>query len=161
MNLVFPLKKLDPRAVIPAQGTPMSAGFDVVACIDKPLVLKYGDPAALVPTGLAIYMGAASDSVAALILPRSGLGHKHGLIFGNTIALIDADYQNQWYVSALNRGNVRDAEGNYMDIVIQPGERFAQIIFVPVLHPQFREVDDFGEETLRGLGGFGSTGQAS
>lgn len=159
MSLVFPLKKLDPRAVIPAQGTPMAAGFDVVACINEPLVLKHGDPAVLIPTGLAIYMGAASSTVAALILPRSGLGHKHGLVLGNTIGLVDGDYQNQWFISAFNRGNARDAEGNYLDIVIQPGERIAQIVFVPVLHPQFQVVEDFEDETLRGLGGFGSTGR--
>lgn len=143
------LKRLDPRAVIPAQGTTMSAGFDLVACIDAPITIKQGQPAVLIPTGLSIYI--ADKSVVGLIVPRSGLGHKQGLVMGNTIGVIDADYQGHWYVSAWNRGQ-------QIDIVINPGDRLAQVVFVPVVHPEFCIVHDFSDPTERGAGGYGSTG---
>lgn len=148
----------------------MSAGYDLIACIDEPMVIKHGDKAVLVPTGLAMFIN--DGSVAGVILPRSGLGHKQGLVLGNTLGLMDGDYQNQWYVSVWNRGNGRDPNsieskygqplkhGDYPDIVINPGDRIAQCIFIPVLHPVFVEVEEFSEETERGIGGFGSTGVA-
>lgn len=146
------VKVLDPRAAVPVRGTQKSAGYDLIACIDEPISLRRGNKAVLIPTGLAIYIDHAE--VAGLILPRSGLGHKQGLILGNTLGLIDADYQNQWFVSAVNRGQQDE-------IVINPGERIAQAVFVPVIHPEFVKVEEFNEETERGLGGFGSTGVGS
>lgn len=131
------------------RGTSMSAGYDLIACIDKPVSIRHGDKATMIPTGLAIYIN--DPNIAALILPRSGLGHKQGLALGNTVGLVDADYQNQWYVSAWNRGQQDE-------IVINPGDRFAQAVFIPVIHPNFEIVSEFSEETERGLGGFGSTG---
>lgn len=127
----------------------MSAGYDLIACIDEPLVVKYGDKAVLIPTGLAMFIN--DGSVAGIILPRSGLGHKQGLVLGNTLGLIDGDYQNQWMVSAWNRGQQHE-------VTINPGDRIAQAVFVPVIHPEFITVSEFSEETERGLGGFGSTG---
>lgn len=134
-----------------APATAQSAGYDLRAAIDAPLVVRRGEPAVLVPTGLAIYSGSAQ--MAGLILPRSGLGHKKGLVLGNLVGLIDGDYQQQWYVSAWNRGQCDE-------IVIEPAERIAQAIFVPVIHPRFEVVDEFPEVTERALGGFGSTGAA-
>lgn len=150
MDLNFQLKLLDQRA-LPQRATPMSAGYDVVACIDEPMVIKKGDKATLIPLGFACYM--AYGQVAGLILPRSGLGHKQGLALGNTVGVVDGDYQNQWFASAWNRGQQDE-------IVINPGDRLAQIIFVPVLHPTFQLVEEFTEASERGLGGFGSTGVA-
>jgi dUTP pyrophosphatase len=150
--MIFEVKVLDPRAATMIYGpaTSMSAGYDLVACIDEPLILKKSEKAILIPTGLAIHMD--HQNVAAIILPRSGLGHKQGLVLGNSVGLIDADYQNQWFVSACNRGQQDE-------ILIQPGEKIAQAVFIPVLHPEFRRVADFSAgDTVRGLGGFGSTG---
>lgn len=144
----YQIKILDTRGE-PARATPMSAGYDVVACIDEPIVIKKGDKATLIPLGFACFMN--DGAVAGLILPRSGLGHKQGLALGNTVGVVDGDYQNQWFASAWNRGQQDE-------IVINPGDRIAQIIFVPVIHPQFVMVDEFTEQTERGLGGFGSTG---
>lgn len=151
MNLTVQLKKLHKLAQIPQRATPMSAGYDMIACIDEPIVIKKSDKAILVPTGLGMFIN--SGDVAGILLPRSGLGHKQGLILGNTLGLIDGDYQNQWFVSAWNRGQQDE-------IVINPGDRMAQAIFVPVLHPVFLDVEDgeFSTETERGQGGFGSTG---
>lgn len=149
------IKILDKRATVPAPGTPMSAGYDLIACIDKPMEIRYGQKAQMIPTGLAIFMDSAN--VAAMILPRSGLGHKQGLVLGNTVGLVDGDYQNQWYVSVSNRGNGYDEEGDFPKIVINPGDRIAQAVFVPVIHPEFVQVEEFTHETERGLGGFGST----
>ena len=132
------------------RGTPESAGYDLLACIDKPMSIRAGERATLIPTGLAIHIG-HKGKVAGLILPRSGLGHKQGLVLGNMLGLIDGDYQNEWMVSAWNRGQQDE-------IVIEPGVRIAQVIFVPVIHPEFVVVDEFLQETERGLGGFGSTG---
>lgn len=144
----YQIKVLDKRGT-PARATSMSAGYDVVACIDEPIVIKKGDKAMLIPLGFACFMD--DGAVAGLILPRSGLGHKQGLALGNTVGVVDGDYQNQWFASAWNRGQQDE-------IVINPGDRIAQIIFVPVIHPQFVVVDEFSAKTERGQGGFGSTG---
>ena len=145
---VIDLKVLDPRAAdtLPAYATPGSAGLDLRAILDAPLVLAPGE-SALVPTGLAIHIG--DPSLAAMILPRSGLGHKHGIVLGNLVGLIDSDYQGQLMVSCWNRGQTT--------FVLQPMERIAQMVIVPVVQATFRRVDDF-EASHRGEGGFGSTG---
>ena len=147
---VIDVKLLDARMASyqPAYATPGSAGLDLRACIDAPLRLMPGD-AALIPTGLAIHIG--DPSLAAMLLPRSGLGHKHGIVLGNLVGLIDSDYQGPLIVSCWNRG--RDA------FTIEPLERIAQMVIVPVVQAAFRRVDDF-EASARGEGGFGSTGKA-
>lgn len=145
------LKILDPRIgesiPLPHYATEGSAGLDMRACIDEPIELKPGDTV-LVPTGLAIHIGDAS--LAAVLLPRSGLGHKHGLVLGNLTGLIDSDYQGQVFISCWNRGR-----NSYE---IQPGERIAQMVFVPVEQVQFEVVEEFGA-SVRGEGGFGHSGQ--
>ena len=143
------LKVLDPRMAeqLPAYATPGSAGLDLRACLDAPLVLEPGQTQ-LIPTGLAIHIGDAG--LAALILPRSGLGHKHGIVLGNLVGLIDSDYQGQLMVSCWNRGPTT--------FTIQPMERIAQLVIVPVVQAAFRVVDDF-DASARGAGGFGSTGK--
>jgi len=141
---------LDPRlaAQMPAYATPGSAGLDLRACLDAPLVLAPGE-AQLIPTGLAIHI--ADARLAAMILPRSGLGHKHGIVLGNLVGLIDSDYQGPLMVSCWNRGRV--------EYTVQPFERIAQLVIVPVVQASFRVVDSF-DESGRGDGGFGSTGRA-
>lgn len=143
------LKVLDPRMAdqLPAYATPGSAGLDLRACVDAPLVLQPGD-AALIPTGLSIHIG--DPGLAAMLLPRSGLGHKHGIVLGNLVGLIDSDYQGPLMVSCWNRG--REA------YTVQPLERIAQMVIVPVVQAAFRRVDDFAA-SARGEGGFGSTGK--
>jgi dUTP pyrophosphatase len=143
------LKVLDPRMAeqIPTYATPGSAGLDLRACLDVPVVLEPGQTT-LIPTGLAIHIGDAG--LAALILPRSGLGHKHGIVLGNLVGLIDSDYQGQLMVSCWNRGPTT--------FTIQPMERIAQLVIVPVVQASFRRVDDF-DASHRGEGGFGSTGK--
>ena len=143
------LKILDARMreTLPAYATPGSAGLDLRACLERSLVLEPGQTA-LVPTGLAIHVGDAG--YAALILPRSGLGHKHGIVLGNLVGLIDSDYQGQIFVSTWNRGNAA--------FVINPMERLAQLVVVPVVQVELNVVDDF-ESSPRGAGGFGSTGK--
>ncbi|MEH7828438.1 dUTP diphosphatase [Gemmobacter denitrificans] len=136
---------------LPRHQTDMAAAVDLFACIDAPLAVAPQAPALLVPSGLALLMG--DPHMAAMILPRSGLGHKKGLVMGNSVGLIDADYMAEVQISVWNR-NPDGAE-----IMIEPGERIAQMIFVPVLRPAFTVVDQFSRETARGLGGFGSTGQ--
>jgi dUTP pyrophosphatase len=144
------VKILDPRLAdqLPAYATPGSAGLDLRACLDAPLTLA---PNAwqLVPTGMAIYL--QDPAFAALILPRSGLGHKHGIVLGNLVGLIDSDYQGQLMVSAWNRSSVA--------FTIEPMERIAQLVIVPVLQAQFNIVDEF-KASERGEGGYGSTGKA-
>ena len=144
------VKILDPRLAQqpPAYATPGSAGLDLRACLEQPLVLAPG-ACELIPTGLAIHL--ADAGYAALILPRSGLGHKHGIVLGNLVGLIDSDYQGQLMVSAWNRGE--------QPFTIAPMERIAQLVIVPVLQARFNIVDDFGAETERGSGGYGSTGR--
>lgn len=135
---------------LPKYQSDMAAAVDLHACIDAPLHVKPQEAAALVPSGIALFMNDAH--VAAMILPRSGLGHKKGLVMGNSVGLIDPDYTAQIYVSVWNRNPSGDA------IVIEPGERIAQMIFVPVVRPQLAVVGEFSGQTARGAGGFGSTG---
>jgi dUTP pyrophosphatase len=143
------LKLLDPRmaAQMPAYATPGSAGLDLRACLDAPLVLEPGQTQ-LVPTGIAIHIG--DPGLAAMILPRSGLGHKHGIVLGNLVGLIDSDYQVPLMVSCWNRGQAA--------FTVQPMERLAQLVIVPVVQASFRVVAGFGASD-RGEGGFGSTGK--
>jgi dUTP pyrophosphatase len=140
---------LDPRMVdqLPTYATPGSAGLDLRACLDAPLTLR---PNAwqLVPTGIAVWI--QDPGHAALILPRSGLGHKHGIVLGNLVGLIDSDYQGQLMVSAWNRSDV--------EFTLQPMERLAQLVIVPVVQASFRVVNEF-PASQRGEGGYGSTGK--
>ncbi len=129
----------------------MAAAIDLHACLDEPLTLAPLSPAQLIPAGIAIHM--ADPYMAALIVPRSGLGHKKGLVVGNLVGVIDADYMGPIMVSAWNRS----AAGTD-PIVIAPGDRIAQLIFVPILRPQLSVVEEFGQASERGAGGFGSTG---
>ena len=142
-------KILDPRIAeqLPAYATPGSAGLDLRACLDAPLTLAAG-AWQLVPTGMAIHL--ADPGYAALILPRSGLGHKHGIVLGNLVGLIDSDYQGQLMVSAWNR--------SASAFTIEPMERIAQLVIVPVVQASFQIVDAF-EASQRGAGGYGSTGR--
>ena len=147
------MKKLDIRilderirAQLPAYATGGSAGLDLRACIDDPITLRPGD-SSLVPTGIAIHL--ADPGLAAVLIPRSGLGHKHGIVLGNLVGLIDSDYQGQVFVSCWNRGRE--------SFVVNPLERIAQLVVVPVVQVEFAVVEDFAA-SARGAGGFGSTG---
>jgi dUTP pyrophosphatase len=144
------VKIIDPRMAdqLPAYATPGSAGLDLRACLDAPLTLQ-ANAWQLVPTGIAIFL--KDPNFAAMILPRSGLGHKHGIVLGNLVGLIDSDYQGQLMVSAWNRSTVA--------FTIEPLERIAQLIIVPVVQAQFRVVTEFLAST-RGEGGYGSTGKS-
>lgn len=144
------VRLLDPRLkdAPPHYATPGAAGLDLRACLDAPVTLAPGDTT-LVPSGMAIHI--ADHGLAAMILPRSGLGHKHGIVLGNLVGLIDSDYQGQIFVSVWNRGKV--------DFTIEPMERIAQLVVVPVVQVAFNVVDSFDAST-RGEGGFGSTGRA-
>ena len=137
------------RDALPAYATPGSAGLDLRAAIDAPMEVAPGQ-AVLIPTGLSIHV--ADPGYAALILPRSGLGHKHGIVLGNLVGLIDSDYQGQLMVSAWNRSS--------QPYTIEPLERIAQLVIVPVLQAQLNWVDDFEQPSARGAGGYGSTGRA-
>ncbi|KAF3982624.1 MAG: dUTP diphosphatase [Methylococcales symbiont of Hymedesmia sp. n. MRB-2018] len=145
------LKILDPRLgneiPLPKYATQGSAGLDLRACLQETVLLKPGTTL-LIPTGLAIYI--ASPDTAAMLLPRSGLGHKHGIVLGNLVGLIDSDYQGQVFVSCWNRGDTA--------FTIEIGERIAQMVFVPVLQVDFKQVTEF-DESNRGEGGFGHTGK--
>ena len=143
------IKILDARLrdQLPQYATPGSAGLDLRACLDAPLMLAPGQTE-LIPAGMAIHI--ADPGLAAIILPRSGLGHKHGIVLGNLVGLIDSDYQGQLFVSTWNRGNAA--------FTIHPLERLAQLVVVPVVHVAFNIVDDF-TASHRGAGGFGSTGK--
>jgi dUTP pyrophosphatase len=147
------VRVLDPRLAErfdelgPAYATPGSAGLDLRACVDAPLVLAPGQ-AELIPTGLAIHIG--DPGLAAMVLPRSGLGHKHGIVLGNLVGLIDSDYQGPLMVSAWNRGRE--------PFTVQPMERLAQLVIVPMVRARFERVESF-EASARGEGGFGSTGR--
>jgi dUTP pyrophosphatase len=145
------LKVLDPRLgrdfPLPAYATEGAGGVDLRACVSDPLTLSPGETH-LLPTGLAIHIG--DPGLAAVVLPRSGLGHRHGIVLGNLVGLIDSDYQGQVYVSCWNRG----AE----PYTVQPGERVAQLVFVPVTQVAFEVVEDFAP-SRRGEGGFGSSGR--
>ncbi len=146
------LKILDARIggefPLPGYATDGSAGIDMRACLEAPLDVCPGDTH-LVPTGIAIHI--ADPSLAAVLLPRSGLGHKHGIVLGNLVGLIDADYQGQVFVSCWNRGRE--------SFTIQPGDRIAQMVFVPIVRAHFDVVNSFQEST-RGAGGFGHSGRA-
>ena len=136
------------RELLPSYATAGSAGLDLRACIDSVMTLQPGNTE-LIPTGIAIHI--ADAGLAAMILPRSGLGHKHGIVLGNLVGLIDSDYQGQIFVSVWNRGSTA--------FVLNPLERIAQMVVVPVVQAGFRVVETFGESS-RGAGGFGSTGKA-
>ncbi len=146
------VKWLDPRLgneiPRPDYATDGSAGLDLRACLDEPLTLAPGQTE-LVPTGMAIHLG--DPELAAMILPRSGLGHKHGIVLGNLVGLIDSDYQGQLFVSTWNRGD--------SPFTVEVGERIAQLVVVPVVQVAFEAVEEFGE-TERGTGGFGHTGRS-
>ena len=144
------VKILDPRMAdqLPAYATPGSAGLDLRACLDQALVLEPGQ-STLIPTGLSIHIG--DPGLAAMILPRSGLGNKHGIVLGNLVGLIDSDYQGPLMVSCWNRSQAA--------FTVQPMDRIAQLVIVPVVQATFRRVDDFLASS-RGTGGFGSTGSA-
>ena len=135
------------RGQLPQYATPGSAGLDLRACLDAPITLAPGQ-AELIPTGIAIHL--ADPGLAAVILPRSGLGHKHGIVLGNLVGLIDSDYQGQIFVSTWNRGNAA--------FTVNPMERLAQLVVVPVVQVGFNVVAEFGV-SHRGAGGFGSTGK--
>ncbi|MBU0654613.1 MAG: dUTP diphosphatase [Gammaproteobacteria bacterium] len=132
---------------LPEYATSGSAGMDLRACLDTPLSLNPGETQ-LIPSGIAIHIG--DPGLAAVILPRSGLGHKHGIVLGNLVGLIDSDYQGQLFISCWNRGND--------SFTIQPGERIAQLVFVPVVQASLQRVEDF-DLTHRGDGGFGHSGR--
>jgi len=134
------------RGQLPQYATPGSAGLDLRACIDAPLTVLPGQTE-LVPSGIAIHLG--DPGLAAVVLPRSGLGHRHGIVLGNLVGLIDSDYQGQIFMSTWNRGNT--------PFTINPMERLAQLVVVPVVQVGFNVVSEFGESN-RGAGGFGSTG---
>ena len=144
------LKVLDPRIgdsiPLPTYATNGSAGVDLRACLDDAITLKPGDTQ-LIPTGIAIHI--ADNQLAATILPRSGLGHKHGIVLGNLVGLIDSDYQGQLFISCWNRGDT--------EFTIETGDRIAQLMFIPVVQAEFSIVEEFGD-SARGEGGFGSTG---
>lgn len=146
------LKLLDARLggefPLPAHATDGSAGVDLRACLDEPLCLAPGETE-LIPSGIAVYI--ADPSLAAVVLPRSGLGHKHGIVLGNLVGLIDSDYQGQVFISCWNRGRE--------SFRILPGERIAQLVFIPVVQASFEIVEDFAA-SARGEGGFGHSGQS-
>lgn len=149
MKAPIQLKILDKRIAdqLPRYATDGSAGLDMRACIDEAITLKAGE-SALIPTGLAIHL--ADPKMAAVLLPRSGLGHKNGIVLGNLVGLIDSDYQGEVKVSLWNRSNT--------DFVVEPFARIAQMVIIPVIQAAFEVVDEF-DESERGAGGFGSTGK--
>jgi dUTP pyrophosphatase len=156
-GLTVEVKILDARILawgVPKHHSAMAAGIDLFACCDERIVLEPQSPAVLIPSGIAIHIN--DPTVTAIIAPRSGLGHRHGLVLGNTIGIVDADYTGPVLVSAWNRS----APGTE-PIVIAPGDRIAQLLFVPILHPTLTIVDAFTATTERGASGFGSTGGRS
>ncbi|OQW48013.1 MAG: aminotransferase [Proteobacteria bacterium SG_bin6] len=148
------LKILDPRLHewgLPRYQTALSAGIDLHACIDAPLTLEPQAPAVLIPSGIAVLMN--DPHLVAFLLARSGLGHRHGLVLGQAVGTIDADYTNQIFISAWLRTPPGSAP-----FTIQPGDRIAQLVFLPIARPEFAIVQDFSTQTERGEAGFGSTG---
>jgi dUTP pyrophosphatase len=148
------VKLVDPRLNewgLPRYQSDMAAAIDLHACLDEPVAIEPGKAPLLISAGLAVHM--SDPNLAAIVLPRSGLGHRKGLVLGNSVGLIDPDYVGPVLVSAWNR----NAPGSE-PIVIQPGERFAQMMFVPVIRPRFAVVQEFSAHSSRGAGGFGSTG---
>ncbi|MFC0820456.1 dUTP diphosphatase [Moraxella marmotae] len=148
VKILNPKIGTDANFPLPTRATDGSAGIDLRACIDEPLTIGAGETK-LIGTGLAIYI--SDPNFAGLILPRSGLGHKHGIVLGNLVGLIDADYQGELMVSIWNRSS--------QDFVLNPAERMAQYVVVPVARPSFEIVDEFGDVSERGAGGFGSSGR--
>ncbi len=148
VKIINPKIGTHPDFPMPTRATDGSAGIDLRACLDEPLTIKAG-ATHLVGTGLAVYI--QDPNYAGMILPRSGLGHKHGIVLGNLVGLIDADYQGELMVSVWNRSTE--------DFVLNPAERMAQYIVVPVARPEFEVVSDFSDESLRGAGGFGHSGR--
>lgn len=154
MTLQTEIKILDPRVgkedlyPMPSRGTDESAGLDLHVCIDEPVTLKVGETK-LIGTGIAIYL--KDPNYVGLVFPRSGLGHKHGVVLGNLTGVIDADYQGELMISLWNRGD--------KDYTIAVGERVAQYVVVPVARPEFVVVEEFGGKSVRGAGGFGHTGK--
>lgn len=149
VKILNPKIGTDPNFPLPTRATEGSAGIDLRACIDTPITIKAGQTQ-LIGTGLSIYI--ADPNYAGLILPRSGLGHKHGIVLGNLVGLIDADYQGELMVSIWNRSDT--------DFVLNPAERMAQYVIVPVTRPDFEIVDEFSESSERGAGGFGHSGRS-
>ncbi len=151
MTMQVQYKILDPRLgneiELPTYGTHGSAGLDLRACIDEAMTIEPGQTV-LIPTGMAIHLD--DPGLAAMLLPRSGLGHKHGIVLGNLVGLIDSDYQGPLMVSCWNRSD--------QAYTVEVGERIAQMVIVPVLQPVFTQVEEFGDATERGEGGFGHTG---
>ena len=147
VKLLNPKIGSDPDFPLPTRATDGSAGIDLRACIDEPVVIKAGETK-LIGTGMAIYI--KDPNFAGIILPRSGLGHKHGIVLGNLVGLIDADYQGELMVSVWNRSDA--------DFTLKPAERMAQYMVVPVVRPSFEIVDEFSDDSERGAGGFGSSG---
>lgn len=149
MTTKIDVKILDPKMAesLPHYATTGSAGLDLRACLETPIILKAGQTE-LIPTGIAIHI--KDNNLCGMILPRSGLGHKHGIVLGNLVGLIDSDYQGQLFISMWNRGD--------NDFTLNPMERIAQLVIVPVVQAQFNLVDSF-DSSDRGTGGFGSTGK--
>ena len=155
MNTAIEIKILDARLHewgLPRYQTALAAAIVLFACIEQPLQLRPQESAILIPSGIAVHMD--TPNFCAVILPRSGLGHKKGLVLGNSVGLIDADYTAQCFISVWNRN---PSAGNDA-ITIAPGERIAQMMFLPVVRPTFKVVDEFSGQSQRGAGGFGSTG---
>lgn len=147
VKLLNPKIGSNPNFPLPTRATDGSAGIDLRACIDEPVVIKAGETK-LIGTGMAIYI--KDPNFAGIILPRSGLGHKHGIVLGNLVGLIDADYQGELMVSVWNRSD--------SDFTLNPAERMAQYMVVPVVRPSFEIVSEFSDDSERGAGGFGSSG---
>lgn len=147
VKLLNPKIGSDPNFPLPTRATDGSAGIDLRACIDEPMVIKAGETK-LIGTGMAIYI--KDPNFAGIILPRSGLGHKHGIVLGNLVGLIDADYQGELMVSVWNRSDI--------DFTLNPAERMAQYMVVPVVRPIFEIMGEFSDDSKRGAGGFGSSG---
>lgn len=150
---VMQLKKVRTTAVVPSYGSGEAAGLDLSACIDEPITIYSGDKSVLIPTGIAIWIN--NPNFFAIITPRSGLGHKKGLVLGNGVGVIDSDYQGELFVSVCVRPG-------HDDVTIQPGDRIAQYVVLPVARvDQFNFVDEFESNSARGSDGFGSTGVSS
>ena len=148
VKILNPKIGTDPDFPLPTRATDGSAAIDLRACIDEPIAIKAGETQ-LIGTGIAVYI--ADPNYAGIILPRSGLGHKHGIVLGNLVGLIDADYQGELMVSVWNRSD--------MDFILQPAERMAQYMVVPVILPTFAVVEEFSDLSERGAGGFGHSGR--
>lgn len=154
-DISIEIKILDDRIIklwgTPTYQTDLAAAIDLYACIDKIIKIKPGNPAQLLSSGISIHMN--DKNMMAMILPRSGLGHKKGLVLGNTAGVIDADYSGPILISVWNRNTV----GSNIDVEIAPGERIAQMIFLPIIRPSFKIVENFSSQNPRGENGFGST----